>query len=114
MKQLPIFCIVIAIIVIAACSHKTTPVMSVSKTTYESAVLPLMLVKCSPCHFPSKHGFKTNFENFQNAAKYGTSMVTRIQLNPTDRGYMPFKNAKLSTEEIEVFKKWVSDGLLEK
>ena len=114
MKQLSLIIASFAIIFFVACSNKSAPAMAVPKTTYETNLLPLMQVKCSPCHFPSKHGNKASFETFPGAAKFGTAIVTRIQLNPTDRGFMPFKNAKLSAEDIEVFKKWVSDALLEK
>ena len=72
-------------------------------------------MKCSPCHLPSKGGFKTNFETYTSAAKYGAEMIVRIEHNPGERGFMPFKSPnKLTAEEIAVFKKWVSDGLVEK
>jgi hypothetical protein len=41
-------------------------------------------------------------------------MIRRIELNPTDKGFMPFKKAKLHDSTIAVFKKWRADGLLEK
>jgi len=41
-------------------------------------------------------------------------MLARVQLNPGERGFMPFKHEKLSAEEIVVIKKWVDQGLLEK
>ena len=40
-------------------------------------------------------------------------MLVRIQRNPGERGFMPFKHEKLPEVEIAVFKKWVDDGLLE-
>jgi hypothetical protein len=41
-------------------------------------------------------------------------MLTRINLNPGDRGFMPFKHPKLSDNTINVFAQWKKDGLLEK
>ena len=41
-------------------------------------------------------------------------MLTRVSLNPGDRGFMPFKHAKLAVEEIALIKKWIDGGLLEK
>ena len=134
MKRIFFTITVFAVILIAACSHKSTPSQTVTgtpkekpvekvvvvetprvmKTTYQGAVLPLMLAKCTPCHFPSKGGFKANFENYDNAVKFSADMVIRIQQNPGEKGFMPFKNAKLSADEIVVFKKWLSDGFLEK
>jgi hypothetical protein len=41
-------------------------------------------------------------------------IVTRIQLHPGEKGFMPFKRARLSDSTINVFKQWKADGLLEK
>ena len=86
----------------------------VNPTTYAADVLPLIQLKCSPCHLRSKGGIKTNFENYKTAKKNGVAMLERIQLPDGKKKYMPLKNPRLSTEEIAVFKKWVDDGLLEK
>ena len=40
-------------------------------------------------------------------------IVRRIQLNPGDKGYMPFKRPKLSDSTIMVFKQFKQDGVLE-
>ncbi len=85
-----------------------------SPTTYATHVLPLIQLKCGPCHLRSKGGIKTNFENYKTAKKNGVAMLERIQLPSTKKKYMPTKNPRLSDEEIAVFKKWVDDGLLEK
>lgn len=85
-----------------------------SKVTFSGNVLPLLTLKCSPCHLRSKGGKKTNFENYNAAKRYASIMLTRIQLNPKQKDFMPSKNDKLKEEEIAVFKKWIEDGLLEK
>ncbi len=115
MKKIFFALIIVAVSIFAACSKKNSPGKSkVVATTYTIDVSPLIQAKCSPCHIPSKGGRKANFETYEGSKKYGADMVTRIHLNPTDRGFMPFKNPKLSAEEIAVFKKWVDDGMLEK
>ncbi len=119
MKKVLIACIVSGVIIFVACSPKSNPATTqetpkVKTTTYADAVQPLIQAKCAPCHLPSKGGRKADLETYGAAKQYGADMVSRIQLNPTDRGFMPFKNAKLSDDEINVFKKWVSDGLQEK
>ena len=86
----------------------------VNPITYAADVLPLIQLKCSPCHLRSKGGIKTNFENYKTAKKYGVAMLERIQLPDGKKKYMPLKNPRLSGEEIAVFKKWVDDGLLER
>lgn len=109
----------LTVLIFIACSKKTAPGKTASETpkakatTYTTDVLPLIQMKCTPCHLPTKGGFKANFENYASAAKYGADMVTRVQLNPGDKGFMPFKHEKLSTEEIAVFKKWVDGGMTE-
>jgi hypothetical protein len=86
----------------------------VNPTTYMVDVLPLIQLKCGPCHLRSRGGVKANFENYKTAKKNGVAMLERIQLPDGKKKYMPLKNPRLSTEEIAVFKKWVDDGLLEK
>ena len=111
-------------VIFFACSPKTTPTATTTTTepdapklmatTFSGEVHPLILSKCVPCHIPSKGGFKANFETYESAKKYGPDMVTRIEMNPGDKGFMPFKHDKLSVDEIAVFKKWVADGMQEK
>jgi len=106
----------LVITLFGACSKKNTASKTpkVIPVTYTADIVPLLQSKCSPCHLPSKGGFKANFENYELAKKYGPDMLARVQLNPGERGFMPFKHEKLSLEEIEVFTKWIDRGLLEK
>lgn len=108
--------IVSGIVILAACSKKNTATKTVKvvPTTYDAHVLPLIQAKCSPCHLPAKGGRKASFENYEAAKKYGTEMLVRVQKNNTERGFMPFKNQKLSEEEIVTIKKWIDQGLPEK
>ena len=42
-------------------------------------------------------------------------MIRRIELNPGEKGFMPFKKKeKLSDSTVNVFKKWRDQGLAEK
>lgn len=119
MKRIIILATLASIFIFMACSKKSVPGKTASETakvkatTYTADVLPLIQMKCTPCHLPTKGGFKANFENYASAAKYGADMVTRVQLNPGDKGFMPFKHEKLTAEEIAVFKKWVDGGMTE-
>ena len=80
--------------------------MAAPKTTYSSAVASVISDKCSPCHIPSKGGNKKPYDNDE--------IIRRIDLNPTDKGFMPFKRAfKLAADTIAVFKKFKDDGALE-
>lgn len=119
MKKILIPIEFLLIIIVAACSKKITADQSVATApaakamSYTITVKPLMEAKCTPCHFPSKRGFKANFENHASAKQFATDMVRRIELNTTDHGFMPLKNPKLSAEEIAVFKNWVEGGMQE-
>ncbi len=115
MKRISFVLLWITVVIFAACSKKSNPAkVVVPKTSYSVDIVPLVQAKCTPCHLPTKAGRITNFENFENTKKYSEAILTRIQLNPGERGFMPFKQAKLTAEEIAIFKKWVDDGLLEK
>ena len=116
MKKIILLLLVAGIAVFTACSKKSNvgKAPKVIPTTYVADIVPLLQSKCTPCHFPSKGGFKANFENYESAKKYSADMLARVQLNPGDRGFMPFKHEKLTAEEIVIIKKWVDQGLLEK
>jgi uncharacterized membrane protein len=121
MKNVFLTMTVFIFLLFAACSKKTSPGKTAAEppkakaTTYAVEVLPLIQMRCSPCHLPSKGGNKPNFENYTSAQKFAATMVSRIEMEPDQIGFMPFKQPnKLSAEEIAVFKKWVSDGALEK
>ncbi len=115
MKSIFLLAALSAIIFFAACSKKNSPGKTkYVPTTYTINMVPLIQAKCSPCHLPTKGGRKASFEEYESSKKYGPEMLERIQLNPTDRGFMPFKHDKLPAEEIAVFKKWIDDGMLEK
>ncbi|MBL7739444.1 MAG: hypothetical protein JNK14_09500 [Chitinophagaceae bacterium] len=82
--------------------------------TYESNVKTAIEAYCTPCHIPSKGGNKKSYDNFANVKSDIDEIIRRIEMNPGDRGYMPFKKPKLADSSIAVFKKWKEDGLGEK
>jgi cytochrome c553 len=127
MKKQVVFLMACAMILFAGCSKKTAldqpkvevmpPKVEAPKvmaTTFAANIQPLVLAKCAPCHTPSKAGNKADLENYISAKAYAADMVKRVEMNPTDRGFMPFRHDKLADEDIALLKKWVSDGTLEK
>ena len=85
------------------------------KTTYTANLSTVIASNCSPCHIPAKGGNKKAFDNYANVKADIDSMIRRIQLNPTDKGFMPFKKTeKLPADIVAVFKKFKEDGSLEK
>ncbi len=85
----------------------------VAKTTYETHMTTVIQANCSPCHIPAKSGNKKAYDNFANVKSDIDEIIRRIELNPGERGFMPFrKPAKLSDSTINVFKQWKTDGML--
>ena len=81
--------------------------------TYETNLKTVVEASCSPCHIAGK-GNKKPYDNYANVKSDIDEIIRRIELNPADRGFMPFKHPKLSDSTIAVFKQWRTDGLLEK
>lgn len=95
-------------------SSKKATAAPVAKTTYETNVKSLVETSCSPCHIPAKGGRKKPLDTYASIRENIDDIIRRVELNPTDRGFMPFKNAKLSDSAINIFKQFKTDGLLEK
>ena len=109
--------IVAAVFVFANCNSakKATSTTVVAKSTYEANLQTVIMANCVPCHIPAKGGNKKPYDNYANVKTDIDEMIRRIELNPGEKGFMPFKKvAKLSDSTIAVFKKWRDDGLLEK
>jgi uncharacterized membrane protein len=85
-----------------------------SKITYIKNVQPLIASNCSPCHIPPK-GNKKPLDTYASAKDEIDEMIRRIQKEPGEKGFMPFKHTKkLPDSTINTFVKWKADGLLEK
>ena len=101
-----------AVIIFSNCSA-SKKAAAVPKSTYDGSVQTLIMTSCVPCHVPSKGGNKKSYDNYTNVKTDIDEILRRIQLNPGEKGYMPFKKPKLSDSAIAVFKIWKADGLLE-
>lgn len=86
-----------------------------AKLVYENNIQTLIVGNCSPCHIPAKGGNKKAYDNYANVKADIDEIIRRIELEPTARGFMPFRKPnKLSDSTIIAFKQWKADGLLEK
>ena len=113
-KYLILTGMVVGALVFANCNApKKTAATEVPKMTYASHITTTVNTYCTPCHVPSKGGNKKPYDNFANVKSDIDEIIRRIELNPGDRGYMPFKKAKLSDSTIAIFKQWKADGMLE-
>ena len=115
MKKYVILAVVITTVILFSNCHsakKASAEKMPPKITYQTSIQSLVVNNCSPCHIPSKGGNKKPLDTYDAAKANIDDMVKRIELNPTDKGFMPFKHAKLSDSTIAVFKQWRDDGML--
>ena len=115
MKKLYVFDgVAILSLALTYCSSSKKATAAVPKATYATTLAPVVAEKCTPCHFPSKGGNKKAYDNYANVKADIDEILRRIELNPTDRGFMPFKRAtKLAADTIAIFRKFKEDGALE-
>jgi cytochrome c553 len=107
--------VVVAVSVFTYCSSSKKAAKVIPKTTYEANVAPIIAATCAPCHFPDKGGRKKPLDNYKAVTAQLDEVLRRIQLNPTDRGFMPDRKPnRMADSSIAVIKKWQADGLLEK
>lgn len=117
MKKVSLLTLIITgVFVLSNCNPaKRATASAPAKLTYEANLMPVLANNCSPCHIPAKGGKKKPYDNYASVKTDIDEIIRRIELNPTDKGFMPFKKtAKLSDSTIVVFKQWKADGLLEK
>ncbi len=113
MKKISVLLLLITPFVLQFCSSsKNAAKTKENKITYTANVQPLMLANCSPCHFPPK-GNKKAFDNYTSVKADIDALLDRINRNPDDKGFMPFKHPKLPDSTINVLVQWKKDGLLE-
>jgi len=113
-----LFLLAMTVFVLSYCSSAkkaTVSKMETPKLAYENSVQTIIAANCSPCHIPEKGGRKKSYDNYANVKADIDEMIRRIELNPDEKDFMPFKKTeKLSDSTIAVFKQWKSEGLLEK
>lgn len=86
--------------------------MAAPKLTYMSNIQSTVVANCSPCHFPPK-GSKKPLDNYDSVRSSIDDIIARIQKQPDEKGFMPFKHAKLADSTIMVFVNWKNSGMVE-
>jgi len=115
MKKLYVFAgMAILSLALTYCSSSKKATAAVPKATYATTLSPVIAEKCTPCHFPSKGGNKKAYDNYANVKADIDEILRRIDLNPGEKGFMPFKRTqKLAADTIAIFRKFKEDGALE-
>jgi hypothetical protein len=111
MKKLLVVTLSFGIVLFQFCSH-SKKLQKPPATTFDSNVKPIILSNCSPCHVPP-NGKSGILSTYDAAKSHIDEILTRIQKNPGEKGFMPFKHNKLPDSTIQVFAQWKTDGLLE-
>lgn len=91
---------------VATSAQSDVPVIS-----YEADIRPMMVVSCTPCHFPET-GKKEMLDTYAATKNYIDDIIARVELSPKEAGYMPFKSKKeaFTPEQIEKLKMWARQG----
>ena len=115
-KPLALLTVIVAAVVLfsnwhtqkkAAAETKIVPAPTLS---YAANVKSVVETNCTPCHIPSRGGNKKALDSYDNLKSSIDDVLSRIQLNPSDRGFMPFRGTKLSDSTIAIFKQWRDAG----
>lgn len=105
--------ICLSIFLFSSCT-KEEAAPQVAKITYVTDIKPIIVANCTPCHL-SGGGNPNKWDDYLQAKNKIASILDRIQREPGTAGAMPNgAKTKLSTETINKFKQWVTDGTLEK
>src|SRR5689334_203219 len=73
--------------------------------TYTANIQPVIATSCSPCHIAGK-GNKKSLDNYTAASSTIDEILSRIQRNPGEKGFMPAMHPKLDDATINLFKQW--------
>jgi hypothetical protein len=114
MKKFFLSLIMLSIFSFQFCAtSKKAKLTEVPKITYMAHIEPIITKSCSPCHIPGK-GNKTPYNTYASVKEDIDEIISRVQRNPTDKGFMPMRHPKLSADTINTFVQWKADGFLEK
>jgi DNA-binding beta-propeller fold protein YncE/predicted nucleic acid-binding Zn-ribbon protein len=95
-----------------------------AKINYNDHLQPLIEANCAKCHNPDKKKADLDLTSFQGALKGSGSGVIVMSgnldgsklwkaLTHAEEPFMPPNRPKLADKDLDVFKQWILDGLLE-
>jgi len=116
MKRYSVLVLILALTVLMFSYCKTSKKAQAAeppKVAYKDGLHTVIMANCSPCHIPEKGGNKKAYDNYTNTKADIDEILRRIQLNPGEKGFMPFRKDKLNDSTIAVFKQWKDQGMLE-
>lgn len=111
MKKISVLLLLMGAVVLQYCSTSKNAAKT-NIITYAANVKPLMETHCTPCHFPPK-GNKKAYDNYTAVRTDIDSILNRVNKNPGEKGFMPFKHPKLPDSTINVLVQWKNKGMPE-
>jgi hypothetical protein len=78
--------------------------------TFTKDIKPVIVNKCSACHNP---GLQTNYTEYAKASTRINLILDRVQRTPGSPGAMPLAGIPLTSDEINLLKTWLDQGLKE-
>jgi hypothetical protein len=114
MRKISVFLFLSVAVVLSFCtsSKKAQTANTASKVTYVANVQPIISGNCSPCHIPPQ-GNKKAYNSYVAVKSDIDEILSRIQKNPGEKGFMPMRHPKLSDSTILVLMNWKKGGMLE-
>ena len=99
-------------------------VQAEEKINYQDNILPIIEANCAKCHNADKKKADLDLTSYQGALKGSGSGAVLLSGNPegsklwkalthAEEPYMPPNRGRLEEKELQLFKKWISGGLLE-
>ena len=114
MKKLLVVFVLTLPMALQFCSttKKSKNALVTPRVTYMPDIQATILGNCSPCHIPPK-GSKKALDNYDSVKLNIDEIIARIQKQPGEKGFMPFKHDRLPDSTIMVFVNWKKDGMPE-
>ena len=115
MRKLTIlFVLLIIAFVFQYCkSSKKAQAAKANAVNYTTHIQPVVAATCTPCHFPPK-GNKKPLDTYEDVRSNIDDILVRIQKNPEEKGFMPFKHPKLPDSTINLFVRFKTEGMTAK
>ena len=115
MKKVLLPALLLTTIVVFEFCHsakKVSKTVTAPETTYAGNIQNIVATNCSPCHIGAGARIK-RLDSYDAVKSNIDDIIRRIQLNPTDKDFMPAKHPKLPDSTIQVFVNWKNSGLMQ-
>ncbi len=112
MKKIALFSLVAGVTIFQFCTSSKKATTETAKVTYAKNVHPVIQASCSPCHIEGQGKAKV-LNNYSAAKTEIDDILTAINKNPGEKGFMPMRHPKLPDSTIAVFQRWKETGLVE-